>query len=488
MKNLKRSGVLLAWLCVLSNCLTTASLPSCAYTGGQTNAITRSYAYDNLYRLTGEAISVNSQQSSLSYSYDPVGNRLIRASTLAGLGNQSFSYDANDQLTSDTCDSNGNTLTSPASGPTVPDVYDHANRLIARHLPLGVASFQYDGDGNRVGKQVNGVTTHFLVDEVNPTGWPQVLEEQTWDPAHPPFTTPAATRVYTYGYGPLSQDQLTGNTWTATHFGRDGHGNVRYLSDAAGHATDTFDYDAFGSLIAHSGATPATRLFSGEEFDSDLGLYNLRARYHNPATGRFWTRDSFEGFSSDPRSLHAYGYAYSDPVNRSDPSGHYTFGEAMAVSASSAQLQPMLDQLWRGINYYTHGLGGGSALKAVNGTEGLFIQSLSQHVGINLGQKEFFAAMQGAPFLLAANPFVYSLNNDCFHYQVLGFDSQVPVYGCANLNPVFTFNYSNDPMFQFAEGLVDARGAARGVGRGARDTFELGKIVLGAAAYGVASQ
>jgi len=44
-------------------------------------------------------------------------------------------------------------------------------------------------------------------------------------------------------------------------------------------------------------------LLSGEEFDSDLGLYNLRARYHNPATGRFWTRDSFEGFSSDPRSL-----------------------------------------------------------------------------------------------------------------------------------------------------------------------------------------
>ena len=108
--------------------------------------------------------------------------------------------------------------------------------------------------------------------------------------------------VSAMGHTPLSQDQLTGATWSATHFGHDGHGNVRYLSDA-GHATDTFDYDAFGSLIAHSGATPATRLFTGEEFDSDLGLYNLRARYHNSATGRFWTRDSFEGFSSDPRSL-----------------------------------------------------------------------------------------------------------------------------------------------------------------------------------------
>src|SRR6266699_2857347 len=84
-------------------------------------------------------------------------------------------------------------------------------------------------------------------------------------------TTAAPTRV-------SSPAQLA---FSMLHFGHDGHGNVRYLSDAAGHATDTFDYDAFGSLIAHSGTTPATRLFTGEEFDSDLGLYNLRARYHN---------------------------------------------------------------------------------------------------------------------------------------------------------------------------------------------------------------
>ncbi len=35
----------------------------------------------------------------------------------------------------------------------------------------------YDGDGNRVAKTVNGVTTHYLVDDLNPTGYPQVVEE-----------------------------------------------------------------------------------------------------------------------------------------------------------------------------------------------------------------------------------------------------------------------------------------------------------------------
>jgi hypothetical protein len=43
--------------------------------------------------------------------------------------------------------------------------------------------------------------------------------------------------------------------------------------------------------------------------------------------------------------------------------------------------------------------------------------------------------MQGAPFLLAANPFVFTLQNDCYWQQVLGFNSSAPVYGCANRNP-----------------------------------------------------
>src|SRR5207245_10018498 len=35
----------------------------------------------------------------------------------------------------------------------------------------------YDGDGNRVSETVSGTTTKYLVDTVNPTGLPQVLDE-----------------------------------------------------------------------------------------------------------------------------------------------------------------------------------------------------------------------------------------------------------------------------------------------------------------------
>jgi hypothetical protein len=35
-------------------------------------------------------------------------------------------------------------------------------------------------------------------------------------------------------------------------------------------------------------------LYSGERFDGSIGLYDLRARYYNHATGRFWARDPEE--------------------------------------------------------------------------------------------------------------------------------------------------------------------------------------------------
>ena len=62
-------------------------------------------------------------------------------------------------------------------------------------------------------------------------------------------------------------------------------------------------------------------LYRGEEWDSDLGLYYLRARYMNPLTGRFVSRDPDDGVPTDPISLHKYLYGDADPVDLSDPWG-----------------------------------------------------------------------------------------------------------------------------------------------------------------------
>jgi RHS repeat-associated protein len=61
--------------------------------------------------------------------------------------------------------------------------------------------------------------------------------------------------------------------------------------------------------------------YRGEQYDSDLGLYYLRARYYNPATGRFLSRDPKDGKAKIPATLHRYLYAIGDPANHVDPKG-----------------------------------------------------------------------------------------------------------------------------------------------------------------------
>jgi RHS repeat-associated protein len=64
-----------------------------------------------------------------------------------------------------------------------------------------------------------------------------------------------------------------------------------------------------------------------EQSDANGGLYNLRARQYDPGTGRFLTPDSWEGDITRPATLNKYAYADGNPVNRTDPSGHFTIGE-----------------------------------------------------------------------------------------------------------------------------------------------------------------
>jgi RHS repeat-associated protein len=177
----------------------------------------------------------------------------------------------------------------------------------------------YDAFGNRVAKTVNNVTTWYLIDDVNPTGLPQVLEEKVGG---------AVQRVYTYGLQRISENQFFDNQWTASFYVYDGAGSVRQL-------TDSNNY-----------------LYRGEQFDSDLGLYYLRARYYNPATGRFLSRDPQEytplkwtgsplkstgNPPLDPKTLHKYLYAGGDPVNRIDPQGRAELGDEAGATEGAEQ-------------------------------------------------------------------------------------------------------------------------------------------------------
>lgn len=265
------------------------------------------YGYDGLYRLTSETISSDpaSQNGTVSYTYDPVTNRTQQSSSIpAILSTGVVAYDANDRLVTSPYDANGNLLFSGTGN----NVYDFENRLVQS----GAVSIVYDGDGNRVSETVAGVTTSYLVDTQNPTGYPQVLDE---------LINGSVTRTYAYGLKRISQTQLINAAWVPSFYGYDGHGDVRLLNSLTGAVTDTFTFDAFGNLIASTGTTPNSYLYTGEQFDSALHLYNLRARYLNPSTGTFLSRDPYEGVFDEPDTLHPYAYVNANPVNASDPTG-----------------------------------------------------------------------------------------------------------------------------------------------------------------------
>jgi RHS repeat-associated protein len=279
-----------------------------------------SYGYDNLYRLTSETITGVAMSGVVSYAYDAVGNRKQIASTLAAIpASGLLNYDANDRTATDTYDNSGNIVSQAG----IADVYDYENHLMQH----GYITYVYDGDGNRVGKTIGGVTTNYLVDSLNPTGYAQVLDE---------VQSNFVTRSYTWGLELVSEDQVDTsiqpplNPWVTSWYGFDGHGSVRYLTSSSGAVTDTYDYDAFGNLINSTGSTANNYLFAGEQFDPDLGLYYNRARYLDVRAGRFWGMDDDEGASTDPISLHKYLYADANPANRVDPTGN--FGEDLGIA------------------------------------------------------------------------------------------------------------------------------------------------------------
>jgi len=278
------------------------------------NGRTLSWTYDGIYRLTNETISLDprSKNGTVDYGLDPVGNRLSQTSTLPGISSGNFNYDANDRLSTETYDANGNTLTS--GGKTF--AYDFENRV--KSMNGSAVTLIYDGDDNRVAKTISGVATRYLVDDLNPTGYAQVVEE---------LVGGAVQRTYTYGSQRINQNQLISSTWAPSFYGYDGGGHVRALTDAVGTVTDTYDFDAWGNTVNSTGSTTNVYLYRGEQYDPDLGLYYLRARYFNPVSGRFLSRDSADGVPTDPTTLHKYLYASASPINGFDPSGHNTLIE-----------------------------------------------------------------------------------------------------------------------------------------------------------------
>ena len=104
---------------------------------------------------------------------------------------------------------------------------------------------------------------------------------------------------------------------TISYYQQDGLGSVTSLSNSGGALANTYAYDSYGKLIASTGTLTNPFQYAGRELDSETGTYYYRARYYDPAAGRFLSEDPMRfGEGTD-----FYPYVGNNPVTMADPLG-----------------------------------------------------------------------------------------------------------------------------------------------------------------------
>ncbi len=94
------------------------------------------------------------------------------------------------------------------------------------------------------------------------------------------------------------------------------------ITDSAGNIVNSYEYDEWGNITCQIEGIENEFKYAGQTYDSETGLYYLRARYYDPANGRFISKDSNEGSIVNPLSLNLYTYCYNNPIIYTDSSGN----------------------------------------------------------------------------------------------------------------------------------------------------------------------
>jgi RHS repeat-associated protein len=303
------------------------------------NGIVASYSYDSASELTGMSYSLGSTVlGTLTYGYDAAGHQTSRGGTLfqSVLPNPvtSGSYDVANRLNqwttpgggvSPSYDTNGNLLNDGTRTYT----WDARNRLTGI---TGVASFTYDALGRRQSGTINGNTVAYLYDGSDP------VQEQSGG---------AVMANILIGMGVDERFTRTEGS-TASAYLTDALGSSVALADSSGVVKTSYGYDPYGNTGATGTANDNSYQYAGRQNDG-TGLYYNRARYYNPAWGRFISEDPLSEPWRDPLGLFGgivphlgvsaiatnrpgtltalgqgndlYAYTGGNPISRRDPSG-----------------------------------------------------------------------------------------------------------------------------------------------------------------------
>ena len=271
---------------------------------------TSQYTYDPVGRLV-RVVRNGPHASDVRYSYDSRGNRLSvnRDGTVT-----TSTYDNEDRLLTGgdwryAYTDNGELLEKEniVTGEKLTLTYDERGQLTRAILPnSGSIQYLIDGEGKRVMRSLNGVTTHaFLYDlqgrlvaELDPSG---VMRSR-----------------FIYATQTHSPDYMI-RDGANYYFAKDQLGSIRAVVDSnSGTITQLIQYDEFGRVLSDSNPGFQPFGFAGGHYDHQTGLVRFGARDYDAEIGRWVSKDPilFDGGDAN-----IYRYVLNDPVNLIDPSG-----------------------------------------------------------------------------------------------------------------------------------------------------------------------
>ena len=243
------------------------------------NGKATTYTYNGLNQLTGE----NGTGTNLSYTYDADGNQTKVTGTIGGSSvSKSYTYTPENML----------------------ETYTEGSKT---------QSNLYSGDGQRVQKKEGSETTNYFYQLGS------VL-----------YTDGADGNLKSFnllnGADAFGTERKTGSSHDYYLYTEDAKGSTVNVLDNAGSRVVSYLYDDFGDVTeskasGYSGFENELQ-YTGAVHDELTGLLYLNARYYEPRTGRFITRDSYRGERENADTWHLYAYCANNPINYVDPSGH----------------------------------------------------------------------------------------------------------------------------------------------------------------------
>lgn len=290
----------------------------------ENNIEIKAYEYDLRGFLTRERDLLAQTQN--TYSYDNAGNIL----SIAGQRNIDFTYESPSTSKLQRLIKAGDKYIDYLDNSLLPSsiylkgsnglrlnvaILTWQGRQLIKYTKNKCWTYQYDYDdqGLRVSKNVNGVVTNF-------TYFNGLLMLEKRDNVMIRYRYNGNTLYgFTYEDGVIFQEYF---------YDRDAFANINGIFDEQGNKVVSYAYDAYGNLLNISddttiGIGTINKIrYKGYYYDEETNFFYCNSRYYSPEFCRFISADSVEYLDPEHTSgLNLYCYCYNNPISYADPSG-----------------------------------------------------------------------------------------------------------------------------------------------------------------------